>query len=142
MKILKLMNGQEVVVSEEEAEKISNVIETSKFLKMKNGDLINVSSIACIVDYKGIPMIKIYGGIKRVFEASNGSLYYDHDNSRIYIDDSQIPYIKYMNQEEYNIHIDDIKTEILNNEENMRRHIEERKIKFEKEEEERIKQLK
>ena len=80
MKLLKLMSGNEIVISDEEAEKISQVVETSKFIKLRNGDFVNVSSISCIVNYKGIPMVENHSGAKRLYISSNGSFYYNYDN--------------------------------------------------------------
>jgi len=71
MKKIKIMGGEEIIISDEEANKIMSVVETSKFVALKSGNFINVSSISSITEFKGIPMFNNC----EVFAQDNGVKY-------------------------------------------------------------------
>lgn len=109
MKKISLMGGKDIIISDEEAENISNSINTAKFIKLRNGDFINVSSIASIVNFKGLPVLsreckydKTFIEPIRLYESREGTLYFV-DNStksgRVYLDDDDLLDVQFIEPE-------------------------------------------
>jgi hypothetical protein len=95
MKKLQIMGGGDIIISDEEAQKIMEVANDAKFVALSSGNFINVSSISCIVDFKGIPFLESYSNQSRVYESQNGSCYIIKDQERIPLSDDDYYGIKY-----------------------------------------------
>ena len=48
MKEIKIMGGESIIITDEEAKKIASIINNAKFIELSGGDLINISYIASI----------------------------------------------------------------------------------------------
>lgn len=105
MKSIQIMGGKEVIISDEEAKKIMEVANTAKFISLSSGDFINMSSISCITNYKGLPYMTLRNMFNpvevRVFKGTDNSLYYiDGNNKRVYLSDNDMEEVFYLNPEE------------------------------------------
>jgi len=81
---------------------------------LKSGDFINISSISCIVDYKGIPIFTNKDGKQfRVFTSTNGSLYcINKYNEKVYLSDKDCLKIEYIQQKKFNRLIEEGKNQL------------------------------
>lgn len=71
MKKIQMMGGADIIISNEDAEKIIESADKVKFISLKSGEFINTSSISCITNYTGI---EVFEG-SEVFEQENGLKY-------------------------------------------------------------------
>lgn len=95
MKSLKLINGSEKYITDEEAENIKKAAETNKFIKLRDGAFINVNSISLIDEVETIPHWSVYP----VYETKQGK-YIIRDGEQCYLSPENIKEITYELPEE------------------------------------------
>lgn len=119
MKKMQIMGGAEIIISDEEAKKIMNVANNAKFIELSTGDFINVSSISCIIEYKGEPYVKIGGAwssarLEKVFKFPRGAFYYiDREKKKIPLSIVQEATMQYITPEDEKTMLGGVKEQIL-----------------------------
>ncbi len=92
----------EIIISDEEAQKLKDIVKTAKFVTLRSGEFINVEKISCIVDFKGIP----YFEGNKVYEANNGSMYTILNGKKDILSDNHIAKIQYITPDREKKHIE------------------------------------
>ena len=137
-----MMGGQEILISDEEAEKIMDVAENTKFIQTRGGNFVNLASVSCIVNYEGVELFEN----KKVFKSSNGEKYItkeDRDRGgtkRVYLTSREELNLEYRTLEQQDNFIGETKERLrLETEDSNKRKAEveakllEKREKFEKE---------
>ena len=95
MKVIKMMGGSEKVIEDDEAENIMNSVNSAKFLKLRDGSLINVSSISMIDEPEKIAIFR--GHTLSKSEES----YINDDGKRMYLESHHYQEIKHITHPRY-----------------------------------------
>lgn len=111
MKKIVMMGGVEIFISDKEAEAIAKLPSDSKLVKLLDGSLINLSSLSCIVDFKGNPFLAERDTFhpeeiirkSRIYEARDKSFFFiNKDGERVSVPFSDFKYIEYILPEDEN----------------------------------------
>lgn len=98
MKMIILINSQEYIVEDEEAENIKKAIAQGlRFINLRSGEMLNILSISTIGELKKIPFWSIYP----VYTSSSGANYIIRDGERVYLDPRNIEEIQYKTDENF-----------------------------------------
>jgi len=95
MKVIKMMGGSEKVIEDDEAENIMKSVNAAKFLKLRDGSLINVSSISMIDEPEKIALFRGY-----VMDKGCTS-YTNDEGKRMHIEKHHFQEIKYITHPKY-----------------------------------------
>lgn len=150
MKKMIMMGGNEIIISDDELENISALPDNTRFVKLRDGSLVNMSSISCVVDFKGIPFLcetdpfgeKTHE--RRLYKAKDESMYYvGSDRSRVTIPFEDFHLIEYAPPEQVDAFLEERNKEhkiyLKEIEERKKRDTEERRKEEEKFIEEKLK---
>lgn len=96
MKSIILMNGTEKIIADDEAENVKRVIESTKFVELRDGSLINTSSIVSIDNISEVPYWSVYP----VYETKLGK-YIIREGEKCFLSPENIAEIKFVIPKEY-----------------------------------------
>lgn len=98
MKSIILMNGKEKIIADDEGENVKQALlnGNAKFLKLRDGSIINTSSIVSVDEVELVPYWSQY----RVYETKQGQ-YIIREGEKCFLDAKNIGEIKYLMPKEY-----------------------------------------
>ncbi len=96
MKILKLISGKEYLLEDDEADYIKQIIATSDFIPLSNGDVVNAKVIERISELDKKPHWNYYP----VEEDKSGKFFY-RDGQKIHLEADHLCEIEYKDDPKY-----------------------------------------
>jgi hypothetical protein len=97
MKILRLISNKEYFLEDDEADYIKQIIATSDFIPLSNGDLINAKAIERISE----PDKKPHWNYYPLSQDKEGNWYFYRDGKRVYLESHNLEEIGYQDDPKY-----------------------------------------